>query len=225
MKFKDLIEIINETHHTLQQKAASAVNQSLTMRNWLIGFYIVEFEQHGEDRAKYGDKLLEKIAESTKNIKGLSFRNLKLFRQFYFTYPQIGQTVSAQLQPSDQEKLQRLFSKSNIPVAQIRQTLSAQLQSTANKKQIGVGPQELMTRLSFSQLTELMRLEDPLKKAFYEIECIKGNWAVRELKRQIRSLYFERSGFCPKTKKTLQIHPKQSSHTVTRRCYPGPLLF
>lgn len=214
MKFKDLIEIINETHRTLHQKAASAINQSLTIRNWIIGFYIAEFEQHGEDRAKYGDKLLEKIAESTKNIKGLSFRNLKLFRQFYFTYPQIGQTVSAQLQPSDQEKLQRLFSKSNIPVAQIRQTLSAQLQSTANKKQIGVGPQELITRLSFSQLTELMRLEDPLKRAFYEIECIKGNWAVRELKRQIRSLYFERSGLS-KDKKKLSKYTQNKAVTLS----------
>ena len=214
MKFKDLIEIINETHRSLKQKAASAVNQSLTMRNWLIGFCIVEFEQHGEDRAKYGDKLLEKIAESTKNIKGLSFRNLKLFRQFYFTYPQIGQTVSAQLQPSDQEKLQRLFGKPDISVAQIRQTLSAQLQSTANKKQFGVGPQELMTRLSFSQLTELMRLEDPLKRAFYEIECIKGNWAVRELKRQIRSLYFERSGLS-KDKKKLSKYTQNKAVTLS----------
>jgi hypothetical protein len=218
MKFKDLIAIINETHRTLQQKAASAVNQSLTIRNWLFGFYIVEFEQHGEDRAKYGDKLLEKIAEGTKNIKGLSFRNLKLFRQFYFTYPQIGQTVSAQLQPSDQEKLQKLFSKSNITVAQIRQTLSAQLQSTANKNQLGVGPQELITCLSFSRLTELMRLDEPLKRAFYEIECIKGNWAVRELKRQIRSLYFERSGLSKHKKNSPNIPKTKQPH------YPRKIL-
>jgi len=101
MRFNQLIDIINETHSTLQQKAASAVNQGLTIRNWLIGFYIAEFEQNGEDRAKYGDRLLEKIAESTKHIKGLSARNLNLFRQFYFIYPQIMQTVSAQLQMSD----------------------------------------------------------------------------------------------------------------------------
>jgi hypothetical protein len=98
MKFKQLVDIINKTHFSLQQRAVSAVNRNLTVRNWLIGFYIAEFEQKGEDRAKYGEKLLERIAEETKNIKGLSHRNLKLFRQFYFTYPQIGQTVSAQLQ-------------------------------------------------------------------------------------------------------------------------------
>jgi len=37
-------------------------------------------------------------------------------------------------------------------------------------------------------------MEDSLKRAFYETECIKGNWTVRELRRQIRRLYFERSG-------------------------------
>ncbi|MCU0289119.1 MAG: hypothetical protein MUF15_22340 [Acidobacteria bacterium] len=60
MRFNQLIDIINETHFTLQQKAASAVNQGLTVRNWLIGFYIFEFEQNGEDRAKYGDKTFRK---------------------------------------------------------------------------------------------------------------------------------------------------------------------
>jgi predicted nuclease of restriction endonuclease-like (RecB) superfamily len=44
------------------------------------------------------------------------------------------------------------------------------------------------------RLVELLALEDPLKRAFYEIECIRGNWSVRALKRQIATLYYERSG-------------------------------
>ena len=191
MKFKQLIDIINKTHFSLQRKAASAVNRNLTVRNWLIGFYIVEFEQNGEDRAKYGEKLLEKIAEETRNIKGLSSRNLNLFRQFYFTYPQILQTVSAELQSSALKKLEVIFKKANFRIVQ---TVSAQLQPSENKEIIGVPPSELIGELSFSQFAELIRLDDPLKRAFYEIECIKGNWSVRELKRQITSLYFERSG-------------------------------
>ena len=194
MKFKQLVDIINKTHFSLQQRAVSAVNRNLTVRNWLIGFYIAEFEQKGEDRAKYGEKLLERIAEETKNIKGLSHRNLKLFRQFYFTYPQIGQTVSAQLQASDFKVLRELFEKTENSIQQIGQTLSAQSQLLENKGTIGVQPSELIGRLSFSQFTELIRLDDPLKRAFYEIEGIKGNWSVRELKRQIKSFYFERSG-------------------------------
>jgi hypothetical protein len=194
MRFNQLIDIINETHSTLQQKAASAVNQGLTIRNWLIGFYIAEFEQNGEDRAKYGDRLLEKIAESTINIRGLSLRNLKLCRQFYARYRQIGQTVSAQLQMSDFEKLRTVFTQSAFSVPQIGQTLSAQSKVTSDRESIGVNPRELINRLSFSQFVELIGIDDPLKRAFYEIECIKGNWSIRELKRQIRSLYFERSG-------------------------------
>ncbi len=105
MKFNQLIEIINKTHYSLQQRAVSAVDQYLTIRNWLIGFYIVEFEQNGDDRAKYGDRLLEKMAEDSKNIKGLSFRSLKLFRQFYLAYPRIGQTLTTQLQSTDFESI------------------------------------------------------------------------------------------------------------------------
>jgi DUF1016 N-terminal domain len=63
---------------------------------WLVGFYIVEFEQKGEDRAKYGENLLSELAKSL-SIKGLSQTNLKLNRQFYNIYPQIGQTLSDQL--------------------------------------------------------------------------------------------------------------------------------
>jgi predicted nuclease of restriction endonuclease-like (RecB) superfamily len=53
---------------------------------------------------------------------------------------------------------------------------------------------KLLERLSFSHFAELLAIDDPLQRAFYELECIRGNWSVRALKRQISSLYFERSG-------------------------------
>jgi hypothetical protein len=96
MNFTTLVQSIRQTHTALQQQAAQAINRSLTIRNWLIGYYIVEFEQKGEDKATYGEKLLQRLAKDLNN-PGLSYRNLKLFRQFYQQYPQIGQTVSAQL--------------------------------------------------------------------------------------------------------------------------------
>ena len=61
--FHSLVETIQQTHHALQAQAVRAVNMGLTLRNWLIGFYIVEFEQKGEDRAEYGDKLLLKLSQ------------------------------------------------------------------------------------------------------------------------------------------------------------------
>ena len=63
MNFEQLIESIEFTQSSLQQKALSTVNQLATVRNWLIGYYIVEFEQKGEERAKYGDKLLKTLSD------------------------------------------------------------------------------------------------------------------------------------------------------------------
>lgn len=61
-------------------------------------------------------------------------------------------------------------------------------------KEYGLSSKDLIRNLSFSHIVELVKIDDPLKRAFYEIECKKGVWSVRELKRQIESLYFERSG-------------------------------
>jgi len=88
--FKLLIENISVVHNQLQQQAANAVNQSLTIRNWLIGHYIVEYEQNGKDRAEYGTKLLSKIAVELNSIKGIDERALQRYRIFYKLYQQIG---------------------------------------------------------------------------------------------------------------------------------------
>src|SRR5450432_3787748 len=60
--------------------------------------------------------------------------------------------------------------------------------------QLGVGASEVLAKLSFSHIAELLQCGDETQRAFYEVESIRGNWSVRELKRQIASLYYERSG-------------------------------
>ena len=62
MNFESLVSVVEQTHLHFQQQAVKAVNVSITVRNWLVGYYIVEFEQKGEDRAEYGSKLLSKLA-------------------------------------------------------------------------------------------------------------------------------------------------------------------
>lgn len=96
MKFSNVVNRIQETHCFLQEVAAKAVNTPVTIRNWLIGYYIVEFEQNGEDRAKYGDKLIRNLEKqlTDKGLNGISFTNLNTYRQFYLIYPEIIQTVS-----------------------------------------------------------------------------------------------------------------------------------
>ena len=74
MDFETLVNKIQSANFHLQQNAIKAVNIHLTIRNWLIGFYIIEFEQNGDDRAKYGSQLLELLSKKIK-VRGLSETN------------------------------------------------------------------------------------------------------------------------------------------------------
>jgi hypothetical protein len=96
MNFEKLVSRIQQTDDFLQQRAVRAVNTNLTLTNWLTGFYIVEFEQNGSDRAEYGVKLLENIAKNI-SIKGLTAPELSRCRQFYNTYPQILGLITQEL--------------------------------------------------------------------------------------------------------------------------------
>lgn len=92
MTFELLARNIENIQTALQQQAAHAVNLSLTARNWLMGYYIVEFEQNGEDRAQYGAKLLKRLEERL-HTKGLTERRFREFRRLYQVYPQLGREV------------------------------------------------------------------------------------------------------------------------------------
>lgn len=97
MKFEQLINNIETVYYELQRQTVRQANNSLTIRNILIGFYIVEFEQKGEERAKYGTGLLKKMSSKLKHLKGFSERVLYYCKSFYLIYPEILQTVSAKL--------------------------------------------------------------------------------------------------------------------------------
>ena len=198
--FNKLISTIEKVHVQLQVSAASAVNQALTIRNWLIGYYIVEFEQNGEDRAAYGDKLIEKLASKLNHIKGIDERSLRRFRQFYIVYPHVETVIRGSLTPI-------------LKMETIRGSLTPLLQNDPIEgsgtpqleKQFIVSPQKIISKLSYTHIEQLLNIENPLKRTFYELECIKGTWSVRELKRQINSLYFERSGLSAKPEKLSEL--------------------
>jgi predicted nuclease of restriction endonuclease-like (RecB) superfamily len=99
MNFDELVQILAQTHRSLQQQSSQAVNFSLVVRNWLFGYYIIEFEQQGEDRAQYGSRQLVKLAEKLQltGVPSCSVSNLRNFRQFYQAYPEIHQTLSGEL--------------------------------------------------------------------------------------------------------------------------------
>lgn len=91
LSFERLVTTIGEAHAELAAQAARAVNASLTLRNWLIGFHIEEYERRGVDRQQYGEKLLDRLAESLiqKGVSRCDRRELYRYRQFYLRYPQI----------------------------------------------------------------------------------------------------------------------------------------
>jgi predicted nuclease of restriction endonuclease-like (RecB) superfamily len=98
MNFDELVQILAQTHRSLQQQSSQAINFSLVVRNWLFGYYIIEFEQQGEDRAQYGSRQLAKLAEKLQStgVPSCSVSNLRNFRQFYQAYLEIHQTLSGE---------------------------------------------------------------------------------------------------------------------------------
>ena len=199
--FDGLVAHIQQTQDVLQNSARLVINRHVTAKAWLTGYYIVEYEQHGADRAKYGERLLENLAERLKDKKTFSYRTLNVYRKFYLAYgtlnsqvigyvkslPSILQTVSAEFQGVENQK--------NI----ILQTVSAEFPAVCQKSiAVQTKPELLFNKLSFSHLSLLVPLKDPLERAFYETMAIRGTWSVRELQRQIDSNYYYRSGWSQK---------------------------
>jgi len=207
--FTLLINNIYQTHEYLNIHAVKSVNICLTLRNFLFGYYIVEYEQNGNDRAKYGKKLLENISKalSIKGLKNISAAELSRFRQFYSVYPQIFGTLSQQ--------------SLNLP-EQIFGTVSQELQIV---DYISIDPVKLITNIPFSHIAELLKIDDPLKRLFYEIETIKGAWSVRELRRQISTLFFERTGMSKNPEALIESVQKTSSKLNTNEIIKSPFTF
>ncbi|MBP7867805.1 MAG: DUF1016 family protein [Acidobacteria bacterium] len=198
LDFGVLVDAIRRAHEHCATQASRTVNVNLTLRNWLIGAYIREYEQNGADRATYGDALMDKLAERLKNngINDLAVRTLRQCRQFYAVYPMIRQTPSADsLHALLPTPIWRTLSAKCAPAnsAGLAVKVPAGIRESSSAES-GVPPEKLLTALSFSHFAELIAIDDPLKRAFYEIECLRGNWSVRQLRRQIATLYFERSG-------------------------------
>lgn len=150
MEFELLADSIKKINNKAGNAAKSAVNQLLTLRNWAIGYYIVEYEQGGSDRAEYGTRLLRNL-ENEISERGMNVTLFKACRQFYLQYPQIGSTVSNQF---------------NLP--------NFEKSSTASNLFV-TDPEQLINNLSFSHIREIMVLEDSFERFFYETECIRAS--------------------------------------------------
>lgn len=171
---ESLAQSIQNVHQELSLQASRAVNVSLTIRNWLIGYHIAEFELNGSDRANYGDRLLDRLAERLHGlgVSACDKRRLYQYLRFHQAYPEIVRSLTAQSQ--------NLLPPTATAIKKVR-LLTAQ------------SSPQLIESLSYTHIELLVGLDDSLKRAFYQTECIRGQWSVRELRRQIRSLLYERS--------------------------------
>ena len=240
MNFDKLTDTLIFINDSLQAKAKSAVNVALTIRNWLIGYYIVEFEQNGEDRATYGSELLKNLSKNItkREIDGFSVTNLKLFRQFYSNFPEIALlfnkrtdnqillSISDDLKKAGISIGQSTTDQLNNNVQSISQLATDQSQSSHNQldnDSLLKLSSKMLQSLSFTHISLLLGIDDKLKRSFYVVEAIKGVWSVKELKRQIDSLYFERSGLS-KDKLTLSKLTAQNAHKDTNTIR-NPMIF
>lgn len=179
--FAALVVSILQVHKECAAQAIRAVNVSLTLRNWLIGAHIHHHELQGAERARYGDRLLAELSEALRNqgVSNSGRRQLYGYLTFYRTYPQIVRAASAQ------------FAKLQPSTLQGEKVRTASAQSPSAHE---TSPDLLVNRLSYSHLEQLVELGDAQQRVFYETEALRGHWSVRELKRQIATQYYQRSG-------------------------------
>ena len=183
--FERLVELCQRTHEETRRSTARVVDRSLVVRNWLFGWYIVEYEQSGADRAEYGVRLLDRMSDrlGETGIRGTSTTRLKLYRQFYRQRGAIGPTLSDQsLLPALPEGMGRIRP---TPSDQFQRSWSASLPQIVDRLQ-GKFP------LGWSHYVTLLSVADPEARRFYEIEAAENGWSVRELKRQLASSLYQR---------------------------------
>ena len=162
-------------------------------------------EQKGSDRARYGDRLLKRLEERV-NTKGLNETLFRNSRTFYNLYPQIA------------ELFKKGATASHKLIAEIHPTASDELKNNQMEihptlsDEFATPPKMIIERLPFSHLCEIMTQKDPPARFFYETECIKGTWSVKELRRQIATNLYFRSGVSKDPKKLLaSIQPEANT--------------
>ena len=202
--FDHLSELVLQLHDSAYSATVKAINRFATIRNYVIGFYIVEYEQHGNDRAKYGDRLLKRLAESV-NKRGINETILKNCRRFYLAYPQIKDYLTA-ISPTASKK-----SLGKSPTASDK---SSQISPTPSDNFITPAA-ELVSKLSFSHIVEILTIDDPLARFFYETECIRCCWSVKELRRQISTNLYFRAGVSQKPELLLERTEINTSPAIT----------
>ena len=172
----DIKQLVQQARYA----SARSVNAIMTATYWEIGKRIVQVEQKGKQRAGYGEKLIRKMAQDlTKSCgRGFGERKLERCRQFFLFY-------------SETEKSSTVLTKSLKKMP----TVSAQSLKLLKTKGFSGIPSHLsdVFPLPWSAYVQLLSVQDKDARKFYEEEALRNGWSVRQLTRQINTLFFQRT--------------------------------
>ena len=187
--FARVVALVEEA----RQKVATVANIAQVYTNYEIGRQIVEEEQGGKRRAEYGKKVVEELSIklTARFGRGWSMRSLETIRKFYLLYAPIPQTLFTE--SVDNDSLNGVEGIPQMVFAELGGGKSATVlwKSDDNNLVNSVSPIPKFT-LSWSHYLLLMRIADPVERAFYEREATERNWSFRQLERMYRTSTFER---------------------------------
>jgi len=208
-KIQNYSTLITDLASLIEQGRKAAVwyvNTALVATYWLMGRRIVEYEQKGKERAEYGEALIKHLSNDlTKKCgKGWGEPHLRAVRQFYLVYGDLEKryTLCSKFEKADETNMRRTQCSELVP---------SKLPPT-KLNTLSLGSFNALFPLSWSHYRLLMRLDEPFKREFYEVECIRGNWSVRQLERQIQSMLYERTAL---SKRKLSVIAKAHEKPIT----------
>lgn len=161
-----------------RQNAAMQVNAIQLLTYFTIGKWIVDVQQNGEQKAKYGEQVIDRLSKRLTDEFGRGFarETIRNMRRFYIEYQErISQTVFGELCANKSQTLFTEFKQQNP------------------------------FKLSWSHYLQLMRIENPDERSFYEIEAARGAWSVRTLQRQYNSSLYERIALSKDKQEVMQL--------------------
>lgn len=185
-----LVSGISAVLEDARRTAARRVNSTLTAAYWEIGRRIVEFEQGGRSRARYGEGVWRRLAEdlTARHGRGFSKSNLAQMRSFYLGW-EIFQTPSGKTEARAKCAAALVISGGDEAGA-IASSL-ARLPAAASPPDLSALAEAFP--LPWSHYVRLLSVENPYARSFYEAEAIRGGWSVRQLDRQVGTQFYERA--------------------------------
>ena len=182
--YNEVLSGISELLGRARHSTSQAINSILTTTYWEVGRRIVEFEQRGQVRAAYGERLWKRLADdlTARHGRGFSKSNIALMRAFYLQWD-IFQTPSGKF--AAQAKGTPF---SQLPAGPADEPTDMQVAAAAEFSDLAGA-----FRLPWSHYVELLAVENLNARGFYEAEALRGGWTVRQLRRQIGSQFYQRT--------------------------------